>query len=79
MTIIGISADGPEIWAESSKRHNITWVNLNAPGTPSEIAARYDVSGIPRQILISPEGIVVGDWGGWSEGRLLKEHVDWIE
>lgn len=82
LTVIGINSDtSHRIWAEASEESNITWVNLNAPGQ-SEIAAKYKVSGIPHQVLISPEGVVLGAWTGYRKGNLheqLKKYAPELE
>jgi thiol-disulfide isomerase/thioredoxin len=82
LTIVGISSDAHNVWSEATEKYNVTWVNLNAPGAQSEIAAKYKVGGIPHQVVISPEGIVLGAWTGYGEGYLreqLKKHIPGIE
>ena len=74
LTIVGISSDNKRIWEEATEKYGITWVNLNAPGQ-SEIAAKYGVSGIPHQVIISPAGIVLGSWVGYGKGH-LKERLE---
>ncbi len=82
LTIVGISSDPHNVWAEATEKYGVTWVNLNAPGAQSEIAAQYKVSGIPHQVIISPEGIVLGAWTGYGEGHLweqLKKYIPGLE
>ena len=77
LTVVGVCSDPREQWEKATKEHGITWVNLNASDDPSS-NARYGVNGIPHQVLISPEGIVLAAWKGYGEGNLerqLKKHL----
>jgi thiol-disulfide isomerase/thioredoxin len=82
LTVIGINSDeSHDIWVKASEEFGVTWVNLNAPGS-SEIAAKYKVDGIPHQVVISPEGVVLGIWAGYGKGHLreqLKKYIPEIE
>jgi thiol-disulfide isomerase/thioredoxin len=82
LTVVGINSDTQQsIWAEATEELTVTWVNLSAPGS-SEIAAKYRVNGIPHQVVISPEGIVLGAWTGYGKGHLreqLKKYIPGIE
>ena len=78
LTLIGISLDkNREDWLQATRKHGVSWVNLNAPDQ-SEIAAKYGINGIPHQVLISPEGMVLGAWSGYSRGSIetqLKKYI----
>lgn len=81
LTIIGLSSDPNSAWKESSEKYNVTWVNLNTSTDP-ELNARYGVSAIPHQVIISPEGIVLGSWTGYGKGHIreqLKNYISGLE
>ncbi|MDR2936735.1 MAG: AhpC/TSA family protein [Rikenellaceae bacterium] len=77
LTVVGVCSDAKEEWERASKEHDITWVNLNASGDP-EFNARYGVNGIPHQVFISPEGIILGSWTGYGEGYLKRQLENYI-
>ncbi len=78
LSVIGISLDdNAQEWAKAADKHAVPWLDLNAP-TGSEILGRFHVTFIPRQILISPEGVVVESWAGFKEGDVkakLQESI----
>ncbi len=61
-TIIGVSFDmKPDHWKRAILKEQLDWVQLVAPeAAESEIAKRYVVWSIPANILIAPDGIIVG-------------------
>jgi thiol-disulfide isomerase/thioredoxin len=77
LTIVGINIDSAhKKWSEATEKHSVSWVNLCEPqGFDSELGIKYKIDGIPRQILVSPEGIIVDDWTGYREG-LLQNHLE---
>ena len=77
LTVISITSDPKNQWETASKEHGITWVNLNASDDPA-VGDRYGVNGIPHQVIISPEGIILDSWAGYGQGLLeqrLKIHL----
>ena len=77
LTVISITSDPKDQWETASKEHGITWVNLNASDDPA-VGDRYGVNGIPHQVIISPEGIILDSWAGYGQGLLeqrLKIHL----
>ena len=74
LVMVSLSIDTKEGWGKASQRHEMTWWNLNDLQGMSGLYARYGVRGIPHYVMISPDGIVLEHWEGYSEG-LLKEKV----
>lgn len=75
LTVISINSDARKYWAEYSRKHGITWVNLNDRDGRSGIYAHYVERGIPVYVLISPEGTVVKLFTGYTKGR-IKQKLD---
>lgn len=79
LTIIGINLDtSVSSWTKGTELFGPTWLNLNAP-QGNDIQARYGVSGIPHQVIVSPEGIILGSWTGYGKGLAelkLLEHLE---
>ena len=76
--VISISQDDKKNWKAASERHNITWNNLNDFQGANGICAKYDTSGIPYYVIISPEGTIVNTWVGYSKGvieKILKKYI----
>ena len=75
LEIVSISMDTKESWSNFVERKGLTGNQWNefAKGTTG-LAAVYQVKGIPRYVMISPEGIVVGMWSGYGPGS-IKEKV----
>lgn len=63
-TVIGINTNDPnvhEVWAKISEEQGITWPNLNSPhGRYSELANRFRLVAWPLQVVVSPEGVILG-------------------
>lgn len=81
ITLIGLNSDREKDWRAVSERLALSWLNLNIEQTP-ELAARYGVSGIPHQVLISPEGEIIDFWRGYREGEVeetLKKYIPGLE
>ena len=74
LVIVSLSLDTKEIWKQESPKHGMTWYNLNDLKGRSGIAAKYGVWGIPHYVLVSPQGILLAQWSGYSKGN-LKENV----
>ena len=75
LEIVSISMDTKESWSDFVERKGLTGNQWNefAKGTTG-LAAVYQVKGIPRYVMISPEGIVVAMWSGYGPGS-IKEKV----
>lgn len=79
LTIIGINLDEKrENWLTASEKHAISWIDLYAGGRPAEVSVQYRENGIPHQVLISPEGIVLNFWGGYFKGFLKRQLEHYI-
>lgn len=79
LTIIGISLDEKTVdWLEAVKKHEIQWINLHAQPEHSGIAVQYGVNGIPLQVIISPEGVVLGSWVGYQKGHVGEKLEGYI-
>ena len=74
LVIISLSIEGKGAWKAASATIEMPWLNLNDLQGNSGLYARCGVRGIPHYVMISPEGIVLEHWQGYSEG-LLKEKV----
>ena len=61
LVIIGISLDKDETkWKEAVKEFDMKWLQCCDPlELHGEVAPRYKVAGIPRTVLVDPEGKVV--------------------
>ncbi len=70
LTIVGLSRDTEEQWKAASERFGVTWVNLH---TTDLIWAQYVVEAMPHQVIISPEGIVLGSWDGYGSGHIREQ------
>lgn len=78
VTVISLSTDTEKGWKEISKTKDMSWVNLNDFGGMSGLAAKYDVRGIPHYVIISPEGIILHSWSGYSKGLLKRKLNKWV-
>lgn len=73
LTVIGISLDdSKQEWAKAVEKHAVPWLDLNAP-TGSEILGCFHVTTIPRQIIVSPDGIVIASWEGFKQGMVKSK------
>lgn len=59
--IVGISLDvNKENWTEAIKTWGMNWIHLSdLKGWQSKVGSLYGIEGIPDNILINPEGIIV--------------------
>lgn len=73
VNFISLSEDPDEQWREASEEHGISWNNFNY-GDDLAFKLTYDVSGIPSYFIISPEGVIVDSWAGYSEG-VIRERL----
>ncbi len=74
LEVISISQDGEKHWKKASAKYNITWHNWNDLQKDNGIFARFGVQGIPDYFLVSPEGKVIANKGGYGKG-VLKPFV----
>lgn len=74
LVIISLNIDGKGAWEAASATIEMPWLNLNDLQGNSGLYALCGVLGIPHYVMISPDGIVLEHWEGYSEG-LLKEKV----
>lgn len=73
LTVISLSCDNKKAWERASRKHEITWENLNDLQEMNGLYAKYGVQGIPSYILISPEGKVIKKWSGYGKGSLKQK------
>ena len=80
LEIVSISMDTKESWSDFVERKGLTGNQWNefAKGTTG-LAAVYQVKGIPRYVMISPEGIVVAMWSGYGPGSIKKKMQQLIQ
>lgn len=59
--IIGISIDNNhDAWMSAVEKDSLTWINLwSTGGRTSEVSQLYSINGIPDNLLINPDGIIV--------------------
>ena len=73
VNFISLSEDPDEHWRKASEEHGISWNNFNY-GDDLAFKLTYDVSGIPSYFIISPDGVIVDSWAGYSEG-VIRERL----
>lgn len=73
LTVISINTDARKYWEKTSREHQITWVNLNDREGLSGVFAHYGGKYFPTYVLISPEGIVVKLFTGYTKGRIKQK------
>ena len=80
LEIVSISMDTKESWSDFVERKGLTGNQWNefAKGTTG-LAAAYQVKGIPRYVMISPAGIVVGMWSGYGPGSIKEKVQNWLK
>ncbi|HEX7906142.1 MAG TPA: TlpA disulfide reductase family protein [Chitinophagaceae bacterium] len=63
-TVLGVSLDRPgqkDKWLEAIKQDNLTWTHVSdLQFWNNEVAKLYHIQGIPQNILIDPNGKIVG-------------------
>ena len=80
LEIVSISMDTKESWSDFVERKGLTgnqWNEL-AKGTTG-LAAVYQVQAIPRYVMITPEGIIVGMWSGYGPGSIKEKVQSWLQ
>jgi peroxiredoxin len=77
-TILGVSLDRPgqkDAWTEAIKEDNLTWAHVSdLKFWDSEVVNLYGIEGIPFNVLVDPNGLVVGEdlRGGELEKKLAE-------
>ena len=79
LNIVSVSSDTKKVWEEASQIHKMTWNNWNDFKGQAGLYAQYDQGGIPNYTLISPEGIILEQWTGYSKGSLKKKIGKYIK
>lgn len=72
LTVISLSSDDKKNWQEVSAEEKITWENLNDLQGEHGLYAKYNVSGIPYYVFISPQGTVLHTWSGYGKGIFTR-------
>ena len=80
LEIVSISMDTKESWSDFVGRKGLTGNQWNefAKGTTG-LAAVYQVQAIPRYVMITPEGIIVGMWSGYGPGSIKEKVQSWLQ
>ncbi len=80
LVIVSINSDPRDRWLDFIERKGLTgnqWNEL-AKGTTG-LAAVYQVKAIPRYVMITPEGIIVGMWSGYGPGSIKEKVQSWLQ
>ncbi|UYQ94983.1 AhpC/TSA family protein [Chitinophaga horti] len=73
LAVISLSVDErTETWKKASDKFQLNWINLSDGKGMTGLAANYGVTGIPHYVIISPDGVLLDSWVGYSEGALEK-------
>ncbi|MEM7660387.1 MAG: TlpA disulfide reductase family protein, partial [Bacteroidota bacterium] len=74
LKVLSFSTDaGKDTWMTGVRRDQIEWMSLwDGEGNYSETKLKYGVQGIPHFFLISPEGKMVAEVGGYGEGLVTN-------
>jgi peroxiredoxin len=61
-TVLGVSLDqAKEAWINAIQMDNLTWSHVSdLKGWGNEVAAQFKVKGIPQNLLIDPQGRIIG-------------------
>lgn len=71
--MISFDTDINKVSAFRSKRYDMPWINaLEKEGFASDIAKKFEVIGIPRPILIGPDGTILAIENSLRMGKLNK-------
>ena len=62
LQLLSVSLDtNQKNWLEASQKDQITWLNVSdLKGFKSPVAQIYNISGVPKTFLLSPEGVILG-------------------
>ena len=74
LNVVSISLDvSKEMWRQASGQ--LKGVNLSDLKGEGGIVARYGYEGMPKFVLISPEGKILEKWNGYRKGSLEERLV----
>ena len=80
LTVISFSLDQKkDTWKKASDQLKMNWLNFSDGKGMTGFASKYGVSGIPHYILVSPEGVLLDSWVGYSEGLLEKKVAQFVK
>lgn len=80
LAVISLSLDqSEETWKAATAHVKMDWTNLSDGKGMAGLAANYGVTGIPHYIIISPEGVLLESWVGYSEGDLEKKISKFVQ
>ena len=80
LVIVSINSDPRDRWLDFIERKGLTgnqWNELAKEATG--LAAVYQVQAIPRYVMITPEGIIVGMWSGYGPGSIKEKVQSWLQ
>ena len=80
MEVVSINEDSKEMWTDFIAKKGLKgnqWNELRKSRTG--LAAAYQVTGIPRYVVISPEGKVIDMWKGYGEGVIKAKMKELIK
>lgn len=70
--ILGIAQDGEKAWRQSIQSRNLNWKHiLNGKGDEDHVA-KFNITGFPTKLLISPDGEILYRESGESESFYRK-------
>jgi len=78
--IVGVSLDypgGKAVWEEAVKKDGLPWIHVSdLKGWKNEVAVMYGVNSVPQNLLIDPQGMIVGkNLRGEALTEKLKELI----
>ncbi len=77
LNVVSISLDvSREMWRQASG--GVKGVNLSDLKGEGGIVARYGYEGMPKFVLISPEGKILEKWNGYRKGSLKERLVKYM-
>lgn len=80
LAVVSLSIDTEQGWRKASQAHEMTWLNWSDLKGESGLYTTYgSTEGIPRYVLISPEGQVLKKWTGYGAGRLKMTMKRWLD
>lgn len=65
--LLGIAKDTKDGWLRTIKNRNLNWVHILNGKAEEDFVAKFNVTGFPTKILISPEGKILYRESGESE------------
>jgi len=77
--ILAVSLDTKrEAWLKAIEEENLAWQHVSdLNGFDNPVAKQYDVTAIPKNILVDPEGVIIGmNYRGYTLEEKLAELLD---